>query len=58
MKKIFNPFISLNRKESSNLAKVMNWELKPSISKKALKKIYTEWQKLKNKINKSKNILF
>jgi len=50
MKKIFNPFISLNRKESSNLAKVMNWELKPSISKKALKKIYTEWQKLKNKI--------
>lgn len=50
MKKIFNPFFSLNRKESSNLAKVMNWELVPSIGKKALKKIFTEWQKLKNKI--------
>jgi len=24
VKKIFNPFFSLNRKESSNLAKVMN----------------------------------
>ncbi|MDQ7009966.1 MAG: hypothetical protein Q9M94_06775 [Candidatus Gracilibacteria bacterium] len=50
MKNIINPFFSLNRKESSNIAKVMNGELKTTIAKSALKKIFTEGQKLKNKI--------
>jgi hypothetical protein len=50
MKKIMNPIISLNRKESSNLVKIMNWELKTSLSVKQLKKIYTTWKKLAKSI--------
>ncbi len=50
MKKAFNTFISLNRKETLNLVKVMNGELQPKITKKRLKSIFSEWKKLKDKI--------
>ena len=36
--------INLSVKESSNLAKVMNWEIKSSIKKSKLKEILKKWK--------------
>jgi hypothetical protein len=52
MKKTFNPIINLSKKESSTLAKIMNWELKSSINKNKIKSFLKKWRRLIDKIEK------
>jgi len=47
MKKILNPIMHLSYRESSKLAKIMNWEIKSSIWKKWFKSILEKWRELR-----------
>ncbi len=47
MKMAVNPVISLSKKWTKSLVKVMTWELKTSISKAKIKKIFLEWLSLR-----------